>query len=193
MGLETRGQSTGSLDCVGVPWFCGAPRETGFSNCALPGQGWGVRMRVFLAVPSEGIGENDRFAKGQLEACLPFCRQGRTAVRLNRGLLPWRSGPPPGQEIMGANFPTGWEVLTSWRSWKWPSVTQRALPEEGSFPLSVPAQVPFPEGAPRGLRSMNLWRAQLCFSTFNPSSSQIISSSALRLCCPRTTCWNHLL
>lgn len=45
-------------------------------------------MRVFLAVPSEGIGENDRFAKGQLEACLPFCPQGRTAVRLNRGLLP---------------------------------------------------------------------------------------------------------
>lgn len=74
-------------------------------------------MRVFLAVPSEGIGENDlsedRFAKGQLEACLPFCRQGRTAVRLNRGLLPCRSGPPPGQEIMGSNFPTGWEVLTS--------------------------------------------------------------------------------
>lgn len=49
-------------------------------------------MRVFLAVPSEGIGENDlsedRFAEGQLEPCLPFCRQGRTAVRLNRGLLP---------------------------------------------------------------------------------------------------------
>lgn len=65
----------------------GSQRYEVLGLCAVPVHGQERRLSVFLAALHERVCLNylpmDRFAKGQLESCLPFCCQEKTAVCSN--------------------------------------------------------------------------------------------------------------